>query len=59
MSTALGWDKVDPGLDPKAFTLQTVRARLAKRGDPTKDLLNVRPDVSAAVAKLAALLGRG
>lgn len=58
VSTPLTWDEVEPGLDPKAFTLRTVPQRLAKRGDPMKDLLHVRPDVPGAVAKLAALLGR-
>ncbi len=59
VSTPLAWDEVEPALDPRAFTLRTVPHRLAKHGDPMKDLLHVRPDVPAAVAKLAALLGRG
>ncbi len=33
VSTPIGWDEL-PGLDPTAFTVQTVPSRLARRGDP-------------------------
>ncbi len=58
VSTPLVWDEVERGLDPRAFTLRTVPERIARIGDPMRDLLRVRPDVAAAVTKLAALVGR-
>jgi DNA ligase D len=33
VSTPLDWDELD-GVDPRAFTIRTVPARLAERGDP-------------------------
>jgi bifunctional non-homologous end joining protein LigD len=33
ISTPLSWKEVRPGLDPAAFTLQTLRQRLEKKGD--------------------------
>jgi DNA primase len=36
-SAPLRWDEV-PGIDPMAFTLQTMRARVAEVGDLTKGM---------------------
>jgi bifunctional non-homologous end joining protein LigD len=58
VSTPLSWDEVEPALDPRAFTLRSVPDRVAARGDPMAPLLTARPDVAAAVTRLAALLGR-
>ena len=59
VSTPLDWDELTYRLDPRAFTIRTVPERLAKLGDPMKDLLTVRPDVQRAVAKLGELVASG
>ncbi len=39
VSTPLSWNEVKPGLDPLDFTIETVPARLAKKGDLFKGVL--------------------
>ncbi len=53
VSTPLAWDEVHQALDPAAFDMFTVPARVAEIGDPMARLLEARPDVPAAVEKLA------
>ncbi|MBS2013852.1 MAG: DNA ligase [Deltaproteobacteria bacterium] len=59
VSTPLAWSEVEHDLDPAAFTIETVPARMAKIGDPMKGMLDRRPDVGSAVAKLAELVAKG
>jgi bifunctional non-homologous end joining protein LigD len=56
VSTPLHWDEVVQGLEPRAFTLKTVPARIAAQGDPMKTLLTTKPDVARAVGRLEGLL---
>ena len=39
VATPLAWDELTPSLDPTAFSLRTVLARVAERGDLHADLL--------------------
>ncbi len=56
VSTPLFWEELHMALDPTRFTIFSVPPRLAELGDPLAELLHVRPDVGAAVARLGALL---
>lgn len=53
VSTPLSWDEVHLALDPAAFTIETVPDRIAHKGDPMRELLQVRPDLPHALALLA------
>ncbi len=59
VSTPLSWDEVESSLDPRAFTMRTVPARVAKHGDPMRTLLATRPDIARAVEQLSDLVGVG
>ena len=50
VSTPIGWDEVTPKLDPRAFTLRTLRARLDARGDLTAELLQGTIKLDRALA---------
>lgn len=52
VSTPITWDEVARALDPKAFNLRTVRARLDARGDLAAPLLDGRAQLAPALAKL-------
>ena len=56
VSTPLAWEEVARGLEPRAFTMKSVPARIAELGDPMSRLLTTKPDVSRAVSRLADLV---
>jgi bifunctional non-homologous end joining protein LigD len=60
VSTPLDWNEVTPKLDPRHWNTRTVPERMRKRGDdPLKPVLDVRPDLVAALSRLAQRLEPG
>ncbi|HEY5923403.1 MAG TPA: hypothetical protein VIV11_17105 [Kofleriaceae bacterium] len=51
-STPLAWDELSPKLDPRQFTLRTLRARLDQLGDLAAPLLGPGVKIDAALAQL-------
>ncbi len=57
VSTPLRWEEVEPGLEPRAFTIATVPERLERLGeDPLGPVLQERPDLGAALERLRDLM---
>jgi bifunctional non-homologous end joining protein LigD len=52
VSTPLEWREVSARLDPARHTIATVPARIAKRGDPLRAVLESGVDVAAVLAAL-------
>ena len=52
VSTPLRWDEVDASLDPAAFTMEAVLARVARDGDLFEGVLTTRQRLDKAFAKL-------
>ena len=52
VSTPLAWDEVRVGLDPAAFTLDEVRARVARDGDLFAPVLRLRQSLGIALRSL-------
>ncbi|MEM7203419.1 MAG: non-homologous end-joining DNA ligase [Planctomycetota bacterium] len=57
VSTPLDWDELTGDLHPSLFTIHTVPARLAQRGDLARPLLEDRQDLMPAIAALQDALG--
>jgi len=56
VSTTLRWDEVVPSLRANTFTIRDVVPRLRERGDPMAPVLEVKPDLRAALDALEAKL---
>ena len=52
VSTPLTWREVTNRLDPARHTIATVPARVTRRGDPMRAVLDTRVDVAAVIAAL-------
>jgi bifunctional non-homologous end joining protein LigD len=52
VSMPLVWDEVVPGLDPKQFNVRNALARISSRPDPVAPVLELRPDLQAALTAL-------
>jgi len=58
VSTPLEWKEVKKGLDPSAFTIETIFKRLEKKGDLWKQLLHESTDLKKSIACLEKSLGK-
>src|SRR3954469_4401021 len=57
VSMPLSWREVNRKLDPRKFTLRTAPARMKKlRDDPLAQILTLKPDLHAALTRLAGKL---
>jgi bifunctional non-homologous end joining protein LigD len=54
ISTPLSWDELTPELDPRAFTLRTIRARVDAKGDLAAPLLRGTTRLDSALAQVRA-----
>ena len=52
VSTPLRWDEVNEGLDPLAFTMDAVLARIEKHGDLFERVLHGKQSIGKALDKL-------
>lgn len=52
VSMPLVWDEVVPDLDPKRYNLRNALERVSSRPDPVMPVLDMRPDLAAALTAL-------
>ena len=52
VSTPLRWDEVNAGLDPSAFTMDAVLARVERHGDLYEGVLTTRQSLGTALKAL-------
>ena len=58
VSTPFKWSEVNKKLDHTRFTIKSVPARMKRlKSDPLADVLELKPDLTAALEKLASRLG--
>ena len=57
VSAPLDWDEVGAGLSIADHTIRTVPVRMAARGDPMREVLEVRPDLGDSLGRLGRLFG--
>jgi bifunctional non-homologous end joining protein LigD len=54
VSTPLRWSEVTPDLDIRQFTIVNLAERMRKlKRDPLRDVLKLRPDIGAALERIA------
>jgi bifunctional non-homologous end joining protein LigD len=60
VSMPLLWDEVDESLDPRLYTIKTVIERMERLGtDPVSPVLETKPDLEAALERLASQMASG
>jgi bifunctional non-homologous end joining protein LigD len=52
VSTPLRWEEVKKGLDPRAFGIDVVQARIEQQGDLFEGVLTTRQNLGAALAAI-------
>jgi bifunctional non-homologous end joining protein LigD len=58
VSAPLTWDEVKSGLTPSAFTIETMPARLAARGELWRELDESAIDLDSCMLQLSKLIAR-
>jgi bifunctional non-homologous end joining protein LigD len=56
VSTPLDWSEINATLTPTRWSMLSVPARVAEGGDPMRSMLEEKPDIARAAAKIEALI---